>query len=316
MNEKYNCFKEAVCVEVQRVFDSCTDRDCISDLPVTLSHCTPEITDDLTIVRGKCVEIEDVCLSVNSLPFKEGYYSVDITFKFKIVAEAYNQIQACANKGCGTTLCGSAIWSKKAILYGSEGTSKVYASTDTKLPESFTECGCNKQEYCEKACTCGNGNPTAPKATLNVVDPILRDAQFVCVPPNAPDPGVCGDQYIPCGCGCGCNSCNTCNTCNTGCNTGCGSNNGCGCTPKPYKRMLYVTLGLFSIISLSRPVSIIVPAYDYCIPCKDCSPSAVGMAESPCEVFGGLQFPVSAFFPQPEKDAASPFNCGCDCSCQ
>jgi hypothetical protein len=322
MNEKYNCFKEAVCVEVQRVFDSCSDRDCIYELPVTLSHCSGEITDDLTIARSRCTEVEDVCISVDPIPFKSGYYSVDITYKFKIVVEAYNQTQACSNQSCGTTLCGTALWSKRVILYGSEGNSRVFASTDTKVSVENQYCpGNGYADACERACTCGLTTPSAPKATLNVVDPVTLEAKFICVPANAPAAGICQPEYVPCGCncGCGCNSCN--NGCNTGCNTGCnnGCNNNCndGCK-KTYKRILVVSLGLFSIISLSRPVSIIVPAYDYCIPCKDCSLSATSAAEAPCEVFDKIEFPTEQFFPQPS--AESPFSPCCgqkepECGC-
>ena len=57
---------------------------------------------------------------------------------------------------------------------------------------------------------------------------------------------------------------------------------------------------LFSIIQLSRPVSLIVPAYDYCIPCKDCSGSSA--SEAPCEVFDRIEFPTEQFFPQPNSD--------------
>jgi hypothetical protein len=307
MSDKYSCFKEAVCVEVQRVFDSCRDRDCIYELPVTLSNCSADITDDLSIVRVKCVEVEDVCISVDSIPFKNGYYSVDITYKFKIVADAYSQMQACSNHGCGANLCGTAIWSKRVILYGSEGNSKVFASTDVKVPG--TDCACNRMSECERACTCSGTAATAPKATLNVVDPVALEAKFICVPANAPAPGVCPPDYG--NCGCGCSSCG-----------GCGCNN-CGGPVKQYKRILVVSLGLFSIISLSRPVSVIVPAYDYCVPCKDCSITSAA-ADAPCDVFDNIEFPTEQFFPQPSGECMfgpccnageSDAGCGCNCGC-
>ncbi|MDE5576315.1 MAG: hypothetical protein K2J11_02875, partial [Oscillospiraceae bacterium] len=64
----------------------------------------------------------------------------------------------------------------------------------------------------------------------------------------------------------------------------------------------------FSIIQLSRPVSLIVPAYDYCIPCKDCS-GQVASSEAPCDVFDRIDFPTEQFFPQPS--GSNPFNCSC-----
>ena len=29
-----NCFKEAVCIDAGRIYDSCTDKDCLTDLQV------------------------------------------------------------------------------------------------------------------------------------------------------------------------------------------------------------------------------------------------------------------------------------------
>ena len=79
--------------------------------------------------------------------------------------------------------------------------------------------------------------------------------------------------------------------------------------PEPsYHRVVAVSLGLFSIVQLSRPVSIIVPAYDYCMPCKDCSMSET--SESPCDVFDRIDFPCEQFFPQPSADATK-YGCGC-----
>ena len=91
MSEMNNCFKEAVCVEVQRVFDSCSDRDCIYELPVTLTPDSPPITDDMDFVRTRCAEVEATCISVDSVPFKSGYYAVDITYRFKITVEAFSK---------------------------------------------------------------------------------------------------------------------------------------------------------------------------------------------------------------------------------
>lgn len=59
-------------------------------------------------------------------------------------------------------------------------------------------------------------------------------------------------------------------------------------------RRLYVTIGQFSIIRLERDTQLLIPAYDYCMPDKDC----VGSAEDdPCTLFGRIDFPVDEFFP-------------------
>lgn len=261
MSEKNNCFKEAVCVEVQRVFDSCSDRDCIYELPVTLSEDSPAITEDMNIVRSRCVEIEATCISVNSVPFKSGYYSVDITYKFKIAVEAFSK--GFCQPQSGVQLCGTAMWNKRVILYGSEGSAKIFTSEQEFSPSPEECCDC---------CFCDSESARMPKATVRVVDPIALDAKIVCMP------------YTP---SCGCASAET----------------------MRHKKTLVVSLGLFSIIQLSRPVSIIVPAYDYCIPCKECSCSTD--PEAPCDVFERIEFPTEQFFPQPsDDDAAKCISCG------
>ena len=63
---------------------------------------------------------------------------------------------------------------------------------------------------------------------------------------------------------------------------------------EPTCRQLYVTLGQFSIIRLERSTQLLIPAYDYCLPDKEC----VGTSEDdPCTMFGRIRFPVEEFFP-------------------
>lgn len=271
MSEKNNCFKDAVCIEVPRVFDSCSDRDFIYELPVTLSEDSPEITDEMNIVRSRCVEVEATCISVDSVPFKSGYYSVDITYRFKITAEAFCKTFCQAQSG--TLLCGTALWNKRVILYGGEGNAKVFTSEQDITPTPVESCDC---------CFCNtNGNASMPKATVHVVDPVALDAKLICVP-------------------CRKNKCMS------------ASHDNClnPCDGNQFERTLAVSLGLFSIIELSRPVSLIVPAYDYCIPGKDCSNSTV--SEAPSDVFDRIEFPTEQFFPQPNSDESDNKCCCCD----
>ena len=63
--------------------------------------------------------------------------------------------------------------------------------------------------------------------------------------------------------------------------------------PSEEKNVL-ITIGLFAIIQLSRPVPIMVPVYDYCVPGKECSTNS----DSPCEMFEKIAFPTVEFFPR------------------
>ncbi len=59
-------------------------------------------------------------------------------------------------------------------------------------------------------------------------------------------------------------------------------------------RQLTVSLGQFSIVRLERNTQLLIPAYDYCMPEKEC----VGSAEDdPCTMFSRISFPVDEFFP-------------------
>ncbi len=56
----------------------------------------------------------------------------------------------------------------------------------------------------------------------------------------------------------------------------------------------YATIGQFSIIRLMRDTQLLIPAYDYCMPEKEC-PGAD--EDDPCSLFSRIRFPVEEFFP-------------------
>ncbi len=60
---------------------------------------------------------------------------------------------------------------------------------------------------------------------------------------------------------------------------------------------IYVSIGLFTIIKLQRNVQLLIPAYDFCIPEKECVAST---PDDPCEMFSNINFPVDEFFPPVE----------------
>jgi hypothetical protein len=62
----------------------------------------------------------------------------------------------------------------------------------------------------------------------------------------------------------------------------------------PGNRIVLVTLGQFSIVKLERNSQLLIPAYDYCMPDKEC----IGSNEDdPCSLFAKINFPVDEFFP-------------------
>lgn len=59
-------------------------------------------------------------------------------------------------------------------------------------------------------------------------------------------------------------------------------------------RRWYATIGQFSIIRLERDTQLLIPAYDYSMPDKECPGATV---DDPCELFSRINFPTEEFFP-------------------
>ena len=72
-------------------------------------------------------------------------------------------------------------------------------------------------------------------------------------------------------------------------------------------RRLLVTIGQFSIVRLERDTQLLIPSFDYCIPTKSCGDTqGVGSAESPCDIFSRIDFPMDAFFPGRNEPCIQP----------
>lgn len=65
-------------------------------------------------------------------------------------------------------------------------------------------------------------------------------------------------------------------------------------------RRWFATIGQFSIIRLERSTQLLIPAYDYCLPDKECPGSS---EDDPCALFGRIRFPVEEFFPPDSVEA-------------
>lgn len=154
---------------------------------------------------------------------------------------------------------GLAVFDKRVILFGSEGGARIFSS---RFEDENMEMQMSQRS-------------NMPTAIVEVVDPILLDARVV-----SPE-----------------TSCNCC----------------CCClhdVPRPIGRCfrnnelamedennkLFVTLGQFAIIRIERDIQLLIPAYDICIPSRDCSTSNEA-AQDPCSVFDEFDFPIDTFFP-------------------
>lgn len=170
------------------------------------------------------------------------------------------------------TVSGLCVFSKKCILYGAEGNVKVFSS-----------------EYSGENDFTLPVTSVNPRAKIQVATPLCLDAR-ICRPceccNNIQDAGAAIPRsvarFFP-------------------------GNFG----PQSAQRAVRVTIGLFSIVQLERDVQMLIPAYDFCMPTKECSCDT----EDPCDSFRKIRFPVSEFFPPDTPDCASTASAGFEPPC-
>jgi len=249
-------FKEAVCIEAGRIFDSCSDKDCLEDLQVFFTESGQTVINESTLIKCKSAEVLDVYLTVEPVPFNKGFFAVDMTFYFRAFFNGYSSPIATP-----VTVAGLAYYSKKVILFGSEGNVKTFYSGDRRV--SFDQ----------------SSIANMPTASVKAVDPIALGFRICDValpyvealPPIPDEIAAAFDGPIV-------------------------------ATPEGGKIVL-VTLGVFTIVTLERSVQLMIPAYDYCVPEKDCVTNTT--QDDPCEMFKRIKFPVQEFFPENMRDIGS-----------
>ncbi len=226
-NVDRSSFKEAVCIDAGRVYDSCCDRDCLEDLRCFFTAETQALVEQATSVKITGAKVLNVLIDVEPVSFNKGYYSCDLTFFFLNELELY-----ITPNSCPTTVNGISFFSKKVILYGSDGNVQVFSS--------------NQKEFnptCDKTAI---SNSNSPKCVLQCVDPVVLTARLgeirdtyqniYYIPQSVTD--YIGAPLV---------------------------------TNMPIgTATVYVTLGLFTIVQLIRDVQMLIPVYDFCIPEKQC----------------------------------------------
>ncbi|MCM1284836.1 MAG: hypothetical protein NC213_00620 [Acetobacter sp.] len=249
---------EAVCIDTKRIFDSCVSKDCLEDLRVTFFSRSQRLIDDAVTIKTRDCAIEEVSIDVEEVPFNRGFYSVDITFYFKLCFDTYAA-------PCTTpqVAIGFAQFNKKCILYGSDGDVKVFVSNPNS---EALDCPVAPQY-------------TNPVAKVQAVDPVILSTD-ICEACNCSSP--CCTSFPQ----------SILNTIEDTMTTG------------STAKAVTVTLGLFSIVQMERDTQILIPAYDYCIPDRECDCNT----SNPCETFQSIEFPVDEFFPVDRDGSCSP--CG------
>ena len=114
--------REAVCVHTKKIFDSCKDKDCIEDLrfyPTQSSQCA--IDRAISIKAGKA-ELLYVYIDVEPVGFNRGFYTVDVRYFYRVTADAF------VGAARPVEVSGLCVFDKRVILFGSEGTAKIFSS--------------------------------------------------------------------------------------------------------------------------------------------------------------------------------------------
>ncbi len=242
--------REAVCIHTRKIFDSCRDKDCVEDLRFYPAAGAQAIIDRAVSLKAGKAELLYVYIDVEPVGFNRGFFTVDVRYFYKVTADAF------VGASRPVPVCGMTVFDKRAILFGSEGSAKVFSS-NLAVGELDMQ---------------NLSGTNLPTAVVEAVDPLILGIKMVdrcdstCACP-------CDGVEIPQGI--------------------------CACFPEGLDttgegRRVYVTLGQFSIIRLERDSQLLIPAYDYCMPQKECS---VGGEEDPCAVFRRVQFPMEEFFP-------------------
>ncbi len=233
--------REAVCIRTRKIFDSCKDKDCIEDLRVYPTISSLPYIENAFSVRPKSAQLLFADVHVEELSFNRGYYTVDVTYYYRITGETLPG---------GNQITGLSVFDKRVMLFGSEGCVKSFASDDVGIAT----------------------NNCAPIGAVEAVDPLALSMKIVdadCLLTTDMEQRAIPDEITKVF--------------------------GEELVLTDTSKRLYVTLGQFSIIRLERDTQLLIPAYDYCMPDKECE--GCGQSDDPCTLFSRIRFPVEEFFP-------------------
>ena len=267
-----------VCVEANRILDSCRDRDCFENVRVFLTDLGEELIERTTQVRVKDACIAWTYIGIDPVQFNRGFYAVHIRFYVKLILEA------CVCAGRSQEFDGIAVLEKQVVLFGGESSVSIFRSSIDG--GDF----CTEPEPCYK-------ERSVPTAVVEAVDPIVLGARVL--EPACPEPVCC--------CCCACDV----------------PPSIAGCLSSPLyieaedgdirrdgKRILVVSLGIFSLVRLVRPAQYLITASEFIIPDKEC---VAATPDNPCDLFRSMAFPIAEFTPAPMPLPTADRNkCGCN----
>jgi len=222
--------REMVCIETNRILDSCRDRDCFEQVRVKLTDFGRDVLDRSSNIRVKDACITWTYISIDPVQFNRGFYQIVIRFYVKLTFEA------CVGTGRAQEFDGVAVVDKKVVLWGSESNVSIFKSSGAN--DDF----CAVPDLC-----CPTRN--VPLAVVEVADPIVLNTKVV-------------EESRGCSCVCCC-ACEIPDCVQA-------HFNGSIVDDNDGDKYLVVSLGFFSVVRLVRPGQYLVQATEYCVPDKEC----------------------------------------------
>lgn len=147
-----------VCIDTNKVFDTCRDRDCFEDARVYLTSEGEEIVASATSIRTKSAKILCAYVGLDEVPFNCGFYQVKIKYYVGL------ELEACLGLGRSQCLRGLSTLEKDVILYGGEGSITSFSSG-----QNTGFCG---------GCESGSITTNAPTAIVDTVEPIVLNTKI------------------------------------------------------------------------------------------------------------------------------------------
>ena len=224
--------RDLVCIETNRILDSCRDRDCFEDVRVFLTDIGNEIIEHTSSIRVKDSCIAWAFVGVDPVRFNRGFYTITVRFYIKLVFEA------CIGAGRSQEFDGIAVVEKNVVLYGGENNVSVFRSTS------------DSSDFCSVPEPCCN-KKNVPVAVVEVVDPIILASRIAEVKGDCCHCCCCADD-LP--------------------ETITSRVNGVLVDGKEGDRVLVVSIGLFSVVRIVRPAQYLIHATEYAVPDKECRP--------------------------------------------
>ena len=152
-----NDLRQALSIHTRKITDSCRDKDCIEDLRVYLTKGSQSILDGCAGAKVRCADLLYTYIDVEPVAFDKNHYCIDVTFYYRILADAT------IGNTRPAALYGLAVFSKRAVLCGEDSRAHIFTSdTCLSTPDGISRYSANR-----------------PTAVVEVLDPMVLSSKVL-----------------------------------------------------------------------------------------------------------------------------------------